>query len=130
MNAGNVQEAASNGVSMLQVVLLTASLKRTEERILVVQSESPHCVAEERRFLLLELRCMVKNLRQVIATLFFAFGSFSVDGDVLVDSVFTVPAADDRLKRLGRRFTDFFSGTVGVGAGELEAGDSSCSSGK
>ena len=76
---------------------------------------------------------MVKNLRQVIATLFFALDSFSGesdDGDVLVDSVFTVPAADDRLKRLGRRFTDFFSGAVGVGARELEAGDNSCSSGR
>ena len=73
---------------------------------------------------------MVKNLRQVIATLFFAFGSFSEDGEVLVDSVFTDPAADERLKRLGRRLTDFFSGAEGVGAREFEAGDSSCSSGR
>lgn len=119
---------------------------RSGARMVILEMvQLDYWVTEERRFLLLECRCMVKNFRQVMATVLLGLGSFSWRGAgelpvLLLESalLLTLPAAEEMLKRLGSRLMDFFSVAAGVVGTERFAkfdarwatGDSSCRSGR
>jgi len=83
-----------------------------------------HCeAAEERRLLLLDWRWIVKNLKHVMATLFFGFSLSPRHNGEKASALF-----EATLNKLGRRLSDLVEGVNEALC--CDAGDISCSSGR